>query len=708
MKREFRVYNNTLNTFTLTTPKKKETHEMLRQKWSKSMFVALGNVATAFLAIATTYFVHHCENNNNNNNNNQRGSVVTKNFCPSFITSKSISDNFYCGENGKFCRRSRRNEFDDDAEEEDADAPNLFNACVHARAKVESQIFGQTESTDILLDAICDKFREIERYESEEEDLGERREEGVEEERQTPLVMSIHGSPGVGKSHFHRALARAVYGANRRRRRKNGGGAKAYGEMLASVARNVVTGGVRGSYYASERKKKTCPGELCPAYKILFGAEYVEKDRERQKRMIVSNLRAHLRRYPESVVVIEEYDKLPCEVRSVLRQLFDSGRVMQSTPSSSSSFSSSKTRRRKKRGGAFSRLWRRGSEEEEDSARSNGGDEDDEDEDGNDTFEDYDVYGEKREVLGNKAIFILEANAGFVHIHGAAEADRKRRLSKVGDVDKNKNKNYLKSERERHHVELSRALKNAMFTKWEKEHCEDFHDTVKVLSSIEYFVPFQPLDEDALKQIANAHLEYRSNYLIENEFISSMLTTLSSSSSSRESPTSSVASLPQMDAIKRRVNVTLSWDDRLLSFLARESEFEGEFAIEGGKEVKSTLSRTVTRAIRRALLPPSTTTNEEKNGGGKTIIHSSFARYEKIRDFILEDSKKKFASGDKAGSKTKGEEGKEAEDALLQINVRLAVVDDDDEDAMQKNPETKDSNSQRRRSVVASIFLIDN
>ena len=259
------------------------------------MFVAFGNVATAFLAIATTYFVHYCENNNNNQYNS-----VTKNFCPSFITSNSNSNNFYCGENGKFCRRSRRNEFEDDAEEEDADAPNLFNACVHARAKVESQIFGQTESTDILLDAICDKFREIERYELEEEDLGERREDGVEEERQTPLVMSIHGSPGVGKSHFHRALARAVYGANRRRRRKNGGGAKAYGEMLASVARNVVTGGVRGSYYALGRKKKTCPGELCPAYKILFGAEYVEKDRERQKRMIVSNLRAHLRDIPRA------------------------------------------------------------------------------------------------------------------------------------------------------------------------------------------------------------------------------------------------------------------------------------------------------------------------------------------------------------------------------------------------------------------------
>ena len=119
----------------------------------------------------------------------------------------------------------------------------------------------------------------------------------------------------------------------------------------------------------------------------------------------------------------------------------------------------------------------------------------------------------------------------------------------------------------------------------------------------------------------------------------------------------------------------------------------------------------MTRAIRRALLPSPTTTNEEKNGGGKTI-HSSFARYEKIRDFILEDSKKKFASGDKAGAKTKDEEGKEPEDALLQINVRLAVVvNDDDGDTMQKNPETKDSSSsyssQRRRSVVASIFLFD-
>ena len=152
------------------------------------------------------------------------------------------------------------------------------------------------------------------------------------------------------------------------------------------------------------------------------------------------------------------------------------------------------------------------------------------------------------------------------------EADRKRRLRKVGD-DNNKNN----SERERHHVELSRALKNAMFTKWEKEHCEDFHDTLKVLSSIEYFVPFQPLDEKALKQIANAQLEYRSKYLIKNEFVSSMLATLSSSKGLR-------CDLPQSNAVKQRLNVNLIWDDLVLAFIARESEFEGDPLIEGGKK----------------------------------------------------------------------------------------------------------------------------
>ena len=636
---------------------------------ARDMFT--GNVATAVLAIATTYFLHLREEHNF--------------FDDAFSGWKP------CGENGKFCRLIQS--YRDGGTTTRAFAGNDNNnnnneaLCANTRRRVERAVFGQEESTEMLLDAICDKFREI--------DFSERYGGGDDENNVLkPLVMSIHGSPGVGKSHFHRVLARAAYGVNENNKGKEeqnrGKGAK----IMTRAFRNFVQ-------KVSSDGKKTCPGALCPAYKILFGAEYVEKDRARQKRMIVSNLRAHLRRFPESIVVIEEYDKLPCEVRSVLRQLFDSGRVMQSTPSS-------RRRRRKKKRGKLSRFfWRRGDDDEEVGVTAKNGEEDDEyEDDGNDTFEDYDVNGEKREVLGNKAIFILEANAGFVHIHGAAEADRKRRL---GDASK---KSDSEPERGGNHVELSRALKNAMFTKWEKEHCEDFHDTVKVLSSIEYFVPFQPLDEDALKQIANAHLEYRSKYFIENEFISSMLTTLASK------PSSNAVALPSVDAIKRRINVTLRWDDSLLAFLARESEFEGEFAIEGGKEVKSTLSRTVTRAIRRALLPSSTTFSDER---GETNHSPSLAQYEKICDFILKreqdaKKKKKFASATTAAAEEEEEDDDDDENrdhvAKLQINVRLALLSGSEEEEEQKSSATTkrgkggETGSRRRRSVVVASIEV--
>jgi hypothetical protein len=634
-----------------------------------------GNVATAVLAIATTYFLH------------LRDDVFFDDF--------AFSSGWWkpCGENGKFCRLIQR--YRDGGTTTRAFAGNDNNnneaLCVNTRRRVERAVFGQEESTEMLLDAICDKFREI--------DFSERYGGGGEGDDENnfvkPLVMSIHGSPGVGKSHFHRVLARAAYGVNENynEREEQNSGKKKAKNMMRSAMRNFV------QKVSSDGKKKTCPGALCPAYKILFGAEYVEKDRARQKRMIVSNLRAHLRRFPESIVVIEEYDKLPCEVRSVLRQLFDSGRVMQSTPSSR------RRRRKKKRGGLSRFFWRRGDDDEEVGVAAKNGELDDEyEDDGNDTFEDYDVNGEKREVLGNKAIFILEANAGFVHIHGAAEADRKRRL---GDASK---KSDSEPERGGNHVELSRALKNAMFTKWEKEHCEDFHDTVKVLSSIEYFVPFQPLDEDALKQIANAHLEYRSKYFIENEFISSMLTTLASK------PSSNAVALPSVDAIKRRINVTLRWDDSLLAFLARESEFEGEFAIEGGKEVKSTLSRTVTRAIRRALLPSSTTFSDER---GETNHSPSLAQYEKICDFILKreqdaKKKKKFAGATTAAAEENEEDDDENGDhvAKLQINVRLALLSGSEEEEEQKSSATTkrgkggETGSRRRRSVVVASIEV--
>lgn len=53
-----------------------------------------------------------------------------------------------------------------------------------------------------------------------------------------PLVISVHGPIGVGKSMFHRQLARALYKVH-------------------------------------PSKWEECPGSQCPAYKVIFSMSYV-------------------------------------------------------------------------------------------------------------------------------------------------------------------------------------------------------------------------------------------------------------------------------------------------------------------------------------------------------------------------------------------------------------------------------------------------
>ena len=254
-----------------------------------------------------------------------------------------------------------------------------------------------------------------------------------------------------------------------------------------------------------------------------------------------------------------------------------------------------------------------------------------------------------------------------MQIHAAAEADRRRSKEALGNANK--------SERERSNVELSRALKNAMFTKWENEHCEDFHDTVKVLSSIEYFVPFQPLDEDALKQIANAQLEFRAKNLIMKEFLERMFSDLSTRASKKEgeSVLSSIMSdekekIKLIHLMKKRIHVALKWDDSVLTHVARESEFEGDFAIEGGKEVKATLSRTVTRAIRKALTATTAFTDNNKSDDDVSALYKQIIT--KLLDSSVEGERKNSTS-------------------IVDVVVRLRVHDAYEEQQQQQNLASK-------------------
>lgn len=316
-----------------------------------------------------------------------------------------------CGANGMYC---------DDG------------MCERLRGTTRSLLLGQPTASNALTDAVCD-FVETPR-----------------DDVRKPLVVSLHGSPGVGKSYFHRILARAAY--------------------------NVT---------------EACPGAGCPGYKIIFGTDYVVREREVQGRMLRDAITMHLERYPESVVVVEEYDKLGCPARGALKQMLEHGAAGG-------------------QGNPFDR---------------------------NITFA--------------RSIFVLEANMGFMDVHDATVthggSGSRNRAAALGDA--------LAS--------LQRTLKDALFEKWTTDGCEEREDTLKAVGAIDVFVPFVPLDREAVKSIVHQQLEQRGKRKAE-----------------------------------RRELRRLEWDDAVLERLVDEVEFEGDFAIEGGKEVAIVLSRCVTRALR--------------------------------------------------------------------------------------------------------------
>ncbi len=54
---------------------------------------------------------------------------------------------------------------------------------------------------------------------------------------------------------------------------------------------------------------------------VLYGLDFIQKEREQQLRHVRDAVIAHIKDNPEPLIVIEEYDKLDCDTRAFLRQL---------------------------------------------------------------------------------------------------------------------------------------------------------------------------------------------------------------------------------------------------------------------------------------------------------------------------------------------------------------------------------------------------
>jgi len=130
--------------------------------------------------------------------------------------------------------------------------PYAPHACSLVRSGLAENVLGQEAAVRDISSAVCDHLRQI--------------------DPRGPLVLSLHGPPGVGKSLTHRTLALSLWGV-------------------------------------PPSSRQDCPGKACPGYYPVFGVNYTPSSREEQWARLYDSLVQHLRAHPNALVVVEEYDR---------------------------------------------------------------------------------------------------------------------------------------------------------------------------------------------------------------------------------------------------------------------------------------------------------------------------------------------------------------------------------------------------------------
>ncbi len=71
------------------------------------------------------------------------------------------------------------------------------------------------------------------------------------------------------------------------------------------------------------RHARILNGSVPPCVQVLYGMDYVSAERDEQHAYLRAALLDHLKQAGNSLLVIEEYDKLDCPTRAMFRQLFE-------------------------------------------------------------------------------------------------------------------------------------------------------------------------------------------------------------------------------------------------------------------------------------------------------------------------------------------------------------------------------------------------
>ena len=278
----------------------------------------------------------------------------------------------------------------------------------------------------------------------------------------------------------------------------------------------------------------------------------------------------------QSLIVVEEYDKLDCDARGLIRQLFGTSGAAAGVVTEDKTGGSSA-------GGG--------------GGGGSGGD------------------GETPSLSSSpppprltttiapslaQSIILLESNAGYAQLHelleqasNAVEDEEKKRKKesdggrKGGDGgsssssnepassssssplrrrDRNSRSKKPDPDAARLAVPLetaARSLKDLVFARWVSQRCEPRADSARALAAIDHFLPFYPLERPHLERLLRRRLAARS--------------------------------------LRARREDALSLEEPfgrdVVAFLADRADFDGRYPVEGGKEASALVTRYVTRAL---------------------------------------------------------------------------------------------------------------
>mmetsp|Transcript_31063 Transcript_31063/g.68966 ORF Transcript_31063/g.68966 Transcript_31063/m.68966 type:complete len:225 (+) Transcript_31063:187-861(+) len=165
----------------------------------------------------------------------------------------------------------------------------------------------------------------------------------------------------------------------------------------------------------------------------------------------------------------------------------------------------------------------------------------------------------------SRAIVLLESNLGF--------SELEQMLSAAG------------GQRDKITPEAAeRLLRNLVLDSWLRSGCEAYEDALKFTSLVDFFLPYFPLQRRQVEALMEMQV---SDWAAE---------------------------------LWHQKHTAMQWDSRVITFLVDKVDFDGEYPLEGAKQVASVATRYIARLVRKCpeATPPFRASKHQSPGAGSS------------------------------------------------------------------------------------------